>query len=385
MLSPDGFRAVAGVTATEPPAHRPPAHTASQGPRWQLPACLTDHWASVSLEDVAEQLALPRAKEASLSLLPDRPWAALALARASSCGATPAWGPLHTGGGCGPGGLRREAPGNQKGLTGGRKWEVVAPTSPGHMEERPAGPPAGVSSSGQAGHGQALSHGAPLTWRQAWPGHPGQRQESRTQAQVRPPQSEGSGRHPPLSAWRFPHRVRRRGPQSLRSPRSPRGGHGMDHTAPTEEGPTHHHVYGTPGRAAAAPPRPRKTGQQRSPQETGRWPRCDQGCTWAPTPPFPGGFTRLGASRVSPTRRSGQGAGTPPGLQGPGQGTPPPCTSDVHKRRALHAQLHPPPLAWGPAVTNGVKALNPAAPGPCAGLTGGGGGCYLDGDAAAGA
>lgn len=37
-------------------------------------------------------------------------------------------------------------------------------------------------------------------------------------------------------------------------------------------------------------------------------------------------------------------------------------------------QLHPPPLAWGPAVTNGVKALNPAAPGPCAGLTGGGGG-----------
>lgn len=63
MLSPDGFRAVAGVTATEPPAHRPPAHTASQGPRWQLPACLTDHWASVSLEDVAEQLALPRAKQ----------------------------------------------------------------------------------------------------------------------------------------------------------------------------------------------------------------------------------------------------------------------------------------------------------------------------------
>lgn len=102
MLSPDGFRAVAGVTATEPPAHCPPAHTASQGPRWQLPACLTDHWALVSLEDVAEQLALPRAKEASLSLLPDRPWAALALARASSCGARPAWGPLHTGGGCGP-------------------------------------------------------------------------------------------------------------------------------------------------------------------------------------------------------------------------------------------------------------------------------------------
>lgn len=242
----------------------------------------------------------------------------------------------------------------------------MAPTSPGYMEERPAGPPAGVSSSGQAGHGQALSHGAPLTWRQAWPGHPGQRQESRTQAQVRPPQSEGSGRHPPLSAWRFPHRVRRRGPQSLRSPRSPRGGHGMDHTAPTEEGPTRHHVYGTPGRAAAAPPRPRKTGQRRSPQETGRWPRCDQGCTWAPTPPFPGGFTRLGASRVSPTRRSGQGAGTPPGLQGPGQGTPHP-PPPVHVRRAQEAgparAAASPSTGMGPSRHKWGEGLKPRCSG----------------------
>ena len=159
------------------------------------------------------------------------------------------------------------------------------------------------------------------------------------------PRAKGQGDTLP-PAWRLPHRVRRQGPQSLRSPCSPCRGHGTDRTAPAEEGPTRHHVYGTPGRTATAPPGPWKTGQQRSLQETGRWPRCDQSRTWAPIPPFPGGFTRLGASRVRPTHRSGQGAGTPPGLQGPGGGTPP--LSDVHKRGVLHAQLHPPqhPLCW---------------------------------------
>ena len=210
------FRAAAGVTATEPPDHRPRAHASLPGPRWQLPARLTDHWASVPLEDAAEQLVLPR---------PNRPacpyrqtlggpgsgqsrqlWGQTCLG--NLCTWVGAVGPsaqtpdqqrgLGPGGlrGLGPGGLRRETAGNQKGLTRGRKREVLAPTSPGHMEERLAGPPAGVSSSGQAGHGQAVTR-CPLTWRQAWPGHPGQRQESRTQAQVRPPQSEGSGRHPP--------------------------------------------------------------------------------------------------------------------------------------------------------------------------------------------
>lgn len=89
------------MTATEPLPTARPITPASQGPRRQLPACPTDHWASVPPEDVAEQLALPWAKQASLSPR-DRPWASLALARAGSCGARPVRGPLLTSGGCGP-------------------------------------------------------------------------------------------------------------------------------------------------------------------------------------------------------------------------------------------------------------------------------------------
>ena len=58
----------------------------------------------------------------------------------------------------GPGGFSAgETPGNQKGLTQGGKGKAVAPTSPSHTEEHPAGPPTGMSGSGLAGHGEALS------------------------------------------------------------------------------------------------------------------------------------------------------------------------------------------------------------------------------------
>lgn len=95
------FRAAAGVTATEPPDHRPRAHASLPGPRWQLPARLTDHWASVPLEDAAEQLALPQAKQASLSLPPDpgRPWL---WPEQAAVGPDLPREPLHMGGGCGP-------------------------------------------------------------------------------------------------------------------------------------------------------------------------------------------------------------------------------------------------------------------------------------------
>ena len=183
MLSPDGFRAVAGVTATEPPDHLPPAHASVPGPG----AAAGPPHRSLGLgapEDAAEQLALPQAKQASLSPPPDpgRPWLWPEQAVVGPdlprdlCTRVGAVGPSAQTPDQqrGLGGLRRETPGNQKGLTRGRKREVLAPTSPSHMEERPAGPPAGVSSSGQAGHGQAVAR-CPLTWRQAWPGHPGQR------------------------------------------------------------------------------------------------------------------------------------------------------------------------------------------------------------------
>lgn len=253
----------------------------------------------------------------------------------------------------------------------------MAPTSPGHMEERPAGPPAEVSSSEQAGHGQAVArcppHLASGLARSPWSATGEQdagRGPSAPEQRVRETPSPVCLTSPPSG-----QETGIAEPQVGSLPA--RGGMGRTAQPPQGRSPPVIMSVEHPGGRPQHLPGPGRQGSgvHRRRQAAGH--AVTRAACGLRLPLSQGGSPGWGASRVSPTRRSGQGAGTPPWSPRPWRGHPPPRL-DVHKRRVLQSQLHPPhthpPLAWDPAATNGVKALNPAAPGPCAGLTGGWGG-----------
>lgn len=190
-------------------------------------------------------------------------------------------------------------------------------------------------------------HGAPLTWRRAWPGYPGQRQESRMQAQVHPPQTHRSGRHPPLSAWHLPHRSQDMGAAEPQVTSFPNGGHRRDHTAPTERrGPPVTMSTEHPGEWPPVLP-PRVAGW---PLHSGRGPHR----AWTPIPPFPGGLHQAGGCRGrAPHTGQGRKPALPSGPQGPGRvpmtapAPGPPPVGRAQEAGPAHAAAPPSyPLRW---------------------------------------
>lgn len=254
--------------------------------------------------------------------------------------------------------------------------ERRCPTSPGHTEEHPVGPPAGMSGCRLAGRGEARSLQS-LTRpegskRQAWsinshwprvlsprgqggrgclasptrelhapgppspgrtvPSSPGVKPGPATPVSNRRAGRSGSGRHPPLSAWHLPHWSQKMGaaePQVTSLPMQ--GAQEGPHSPRREEGPTHHRVYGTPGQAAVAPPGPQKTAAAFTAGDGPRampWPghpcshpewQAAPHRAWTLTPSFPGGLHQAWGGRGrAPHASQGRKPALPSSPQGPG-------------------------------------------------------------------
>lgn len=309
--------------------------------------------------------------------------------------------------------------------------ERRCPTSPGHTEEHPAGPPAGMSGCRLAGRGEARSLRS-LTRpegskRQAWsvnshwprvpsphgqggrgclasptrelhvpgppspgrmvPSSPGVKPGPATPVSNRRAGRSGSGRHPPLSAWHLPHWSQKMGaaePQVTSLPM--RGAQEGPHSSRREEGPTHHRVYGTPGQAAVAPPGPQKTAAAGHavarppvlpPRMAGRPSQGVNSDTLFPRRASPG----LGGRGRAPHASQGRKPALPSSPQGPGwapmtdpaQGPPPAGRAQDAGPAHTAAALHTPATGTGHSQNERGEALNPV-PGVWARLTGDGAG-----------